>query len=272
MSKKNKVYKNINTTYTFINSPVNQSQIGNSSSLNTTSSLTSATTNSDKTKGSTKEMIKETAIQTITQNIITHIPKILFAIAIAILFIFNKTPLTDDSSQVFYMPNLVGMSYDNAVSLMHKYTLKANLTQKKQYSSSDNQNRITRQSIPAKEPLNKDKMYDITVIVGKGEPVVPDIRNKKVSKAKEDLEHLNLKYKIKKTYSSSVKKGAVVQQSIVGKPAAPGTVIELTVSRGKKPAPPAPTRPPGTSKPLTPKKPVPTLEVMDESGPTLPYE
>ncbi len=67
---------------------------------------------------------------------------------------------------------------------------------------------------------------------------VPELTGLSKSKAKKKLKALKLKMKTKKAYSSSVKKGHVIKQSVkAGKMVGPRTVVTVTISKGAKPKP-----------------------------------
>lgn len=83
---------------------------------------------------------------------------------------------------------------------------------------------------------------------------VPDVTKMKLSKAKNKLRKLDLKWEVTKEHSSSVKKGYVISQSIdKGVQVVTGTTIKLTVSKGKVPATPTPE--PEYNRPVTTWKP-----------------
>lgn len=107
------------------------------------------------------------------------------------------------------------------------------------------------QPISTPEPVQKPKKSTkVTVLSVKG---------KKEKDAKALIERKKLKCKIKRAYSNTVKKGKVISQSVKkGTKVKPGTVITITVSKGKKKvsSKPAPkTTPNTTPRRVVPKKP-----------------
>lgn len=245
---------------------------------------------SNNTKKIVKESIISSIVQFVTESLLKVLLRILGILTSILLVLFTnhiptidstidspiKTP-TDTKIETPRMPNLIGMSYDSAVTHFYNYNQNIknikNITfkQKVTYSTSFEKNKVIKQSIAVDTLLNTDDMHKITLTVGKGEPIVPNCINKKLKNAKKDLEKLCLKCKIKKVYSNSVKKGHIIKQSICEKHVAPKTTIELTVSRGKFPSTSAPprTNPPHPVRKTSPPKPPPTLKPVKLPEPTL---
>lgn len=84
-----------------------------------------------------------------------------------------------------------------------------------------------------------DKMTSIKVQISAGidGAIVPDLYALSVSDAKSQLKKLSFKYEIVKEYDDTIAEDCVVKQSVeAGKEVAKGTVIALTVSKGRDPS------------------------------------
>ena len=85
--------------------------------------------------------------------------------------------------------------------------------------------------------MNEDTKVVLYVSKGKDTRVeMPSLLNLKKSEATESLDKLNLKYTIKKKYSTKYKKGCVCKQSKkTGAKVKAGTTVTVWISKGAKP-------------------------------------
>lgn len=158
--------------------------------------------------------------------------EIILTLSLPFVSLLSSTPIT---SEDFKMPDLIGMTYDNAVHYISESNVDIKLKREDTYSTSDKKDKILKQSVQSGKILEKDKRYDLAVTVGIGGPIVPECYGKTLSKAKQKLKKVGLKWKVKKQYSDSMKKNLICKQSVSGRKVEPHTVIILTVSLGKKP-------------------------------------
>ena len=113
------------------------------------------------------------------------------------------------------------------------------VTTSQEYSDKIKKGCVIRQSISAGEKFEKGTKSEITLVISKGSKpvVVPSVLNIDKEKAIKKLHRKGLKYKILSyQYSSSYKKGAVMQQKIAaGKTVKKGKMVGLVISDGAKP-------------------------------------
>lgn len=113
------------------------------------------------------------------------------------------------------------------------------VTASQEYSDKIKKGCVIRQSISAGEKFEKGTKSDIKLVISKGSKpvVVPSVLNIDKEKAIKKLHRKGLKYKILSyQYSSSYKKGAVMQQKIAaGKTVKKGKMVGLVISDGAKP-------------------------------------
>ena len=113
------------------------------------------------------------------------------------------------------------------------------VTASQEYSDKIKKGCVIRQSISAGEKFEKGTKSEIKLVISKGSKpvVVPSVLNIDKEKAIKKLHRKGLKYKILSyQYSSSYKKGAVMQQKIAaGKTVKKGKMVGLVISNGAKP-------------------------------------
>ena len=113
------------------------------------------------------------------------------------------------------------------------------VTTSQEYSDKIKKGCVIRQSISAGEKFEKGTKSEIKLVISKGSKpvVVPSVLNIDKEKAIKKLHRKGLKYKILSyQYSSSYKKGAVMQQKIAaGKTVKKGKMVGLVISDGAKP-------------------------------------
>lgn len=113
------------------------------------------------------------------------------------------------------------------------------VTASQEYSDKIKKGCVIRQSISAGEKFEKGTKSEIKLVISKGSKpvVVPSVLNIDKEKAIKKLHRKGLKYKILSyQYSSSYKKGAVMQQKIAaGKTVKKGKMVGLVISDGAKP-------------------------------------
>ncbi len=145
-----------------------------------------------------------------------------------------------DTSLTVEMPDITGMDYDTAVELLSEKNIY--LVKEEEYSSTVPEGQIIQQSEEAGTILNQGDKVNVLVSAGIEMVEVPDVEVMKLADAVEILEETGLAYRIVEEYSSSYEEGQIISQDI--KPSADGkanmvetgTVITLTVSKGRKPA------------------------------------
>lgn len=144
-----------------------------------------------------------------------------------------------DTSLTVEMPDITGMDYDAAVELLSEKNIY--LVKEEEYSSTVPKGQIIRQSEEAGTTLNQGDKVNVLVSAGIEMVEVPDVEVMKLADAAALLEEAGLTYRTVEEYSSSYEEGQIISQDI--KPSADGkanmvetgTVITLTVSKGRKP-------------------------------------
>lgn len=190
----------------------------------------------------------------------------------------QPTP-TPEEEQTIFVPDFADLTEKEAEKRAEEYRLKIDTTTK--YSDT-----VKKGNVIGQEPERDSEVAlgsSISLIISKGaEKIsVPKVTGKSLSSAKEILKKKKFKYKTKKEYSNYTAAGNVMEQSVkAGKKVKKGTVIVLTVSKGKKPtlAAPAPAATPykdtssnyqpqapvATKKPVVTKKPAPAQKPKEE--------
>lgn len=177
--------------------------------------------------------------------------------------------------QTVNVPDFVNLSQAEAQERAKEYKLSVETTEA--YSDTVKKGNIISQSPVKNSELEFGGSVTLTVSKGAAKVSVPKLTGLSSKRAKALLKKNHLKYKTKNAYSSYTGNGKVMLQSIKsGKKVKKGTVIVLTISKGKKPAPAVtpdtsssynnyePSQPAVTPKPEPAKKPTPTKKPSNE--------
>lgn len=133
-----------------------------------------------------------------------------------------------------YVPNISGMSYEQAQEVLKQNHLKAELTDMN-YSDSIEKDRILSQTPKAGNVAAEGDTIHIVVSGGTEEVTTPDFTGMTCEEAEElaAAQHLLIQAEKREKYSDRVKKGDIMTQSVVPKKrTAVQTEITLTVSLG----------------------------------------
>ncbi|MEJ7155581.1 Stk1 family PASTA domain-containing Ser/Thr kinase [Staphylococcus capitis] len=145
----------------------------------------------------------------------------------AIDIILSKGP------QKVKMPNLVGLPKDEAVKKLKNLGLK-DIDVEQAYSHSVDKGLISEQSVEANsEVALNDHHIKIYESLGVRQVYVSDFENKSYSSAKKELESKGFKVQATQENDDKVKKGNIISQSPKNKSVDEGSIINLTVSKGK---------------------------------------
>lgn len=145
----------------------------------------------------------------------------------AIDIILSKGP------QKVKMPNLVGLPKDEAVKKLKNLGLK-DIDVEQAYSHSVDKGLISEQSVEANsEVALNDHHIKIYELLGVRQVYVSDFENKSYSSAKKELESKGFKVQATQENDDKVKKGNIISQSPKNKSVDEGSIINLTVSKGK---------------------------------------
>ena len=145
----------------------------------------------------------------------------------AIDIILSKGP------QKVKMPNLVGLPKDEAVKKLKNLGLK-DIDVEQAYSHSVDKGLISEQSVEANsEVALNDHHIKIYESLGVRQVYVSDFENKSYSSAKKELESKGFKVQATQENDDKVKKGNIISQSHKNKSVDEGSIINLTVSKGK---------------------------------------
>ena len=182
----------------------------------------------------------------------------------------EKEQPTPEEEQTIFVPDFSDLSLAEAEKRAEEYRLIVNTAKK--YSDTVKKGNVISQEPEKDSEVALGSSITLTISSGAEKISVPKVTGKSLSDAKNVLKKKNLKYKTKKEYSSNTAAGNVMKQSVeAGKKVDKGTVITLTVSKGRKPAPatpvPTPYRAPSsnyqpqapvaTKRPAVTKKPAP---------------
>lgn len=171
----------------------------------------------------------------------------------------KKEQLTSEEEQTIFVPDFSDLSLAEAEKRAEEYRLIVKTAKK--YSDTVKKGNVISQEPEKDSEVALGSSISLTISRGAEKISVPKVTGKSLSNAKDILKKKNLKYKTKKEYSSSTAAGNVMKQSVeAGKKVDKGTVITLTVSKGRKPAPatPVPTPYRDTSSNYQPQAPVAT--------------
>ncbi len=133
-----------------------------------------------------------------------------------------------------YVPNISGMSYEQAQEVLKQNHLKAELTDMN-YSDSIEKDRILSQTPKAGNVAAEGDTIHIVVSGGTEEVTTPDFTGMTCEEAEElaAAQHLLIQAEKREEYSDRVKKGDIMTQSVAPKKrTAVQTEITLTVSLG----------------------------------------
>lgn len=134
-----------------------------------------------------------------------------------------------------YVPNITGMSYEEAQDVLKRNHLKAERIEMN-YSDSIEKDRILSQSPKAGNVMAAGGTIDIVVSGGCEEVMMPDFTGMTCEEAKElaTVQHLSIQDQKREAYSEQVKKGRIITQSVAPKERiAVETGVTLTVSLGR---------------------------------------
>lgn len=133
------------------------------------------------------------------------------------------------------VPDFVGMKDEKAIEILKEKEIQYKIH--RYYNDDFDKGKIYKQSPESRTEVNEDTKVVLYVSKGKDTRVeMPSLLNLKKSEATESLDKLNLKYTIKKKYSTKYKKGRVCKQSKkTGAKVKAGTTVTVWISKGAKP-------------------------------------
>lgn len=133
------------------------------------------------------------------------------------------------------MPDFVGVKDEKAIEILKEKEIQYKIH--RYYNDDFDKGKIYKQSPESRTEVNEDTKVVLYVSKGKDTRVeMPSLLNLKKSEATESLDKLNLKYTIKKKYSTKYKKGRVCKQSKkTGVKVKAGTTVTVWISKGAKP-------------------------------------
>lgn len=166
---------------------------------------------------------------------------------------------TPEEEQTIFVPDFTDLSQAEAEKRAEEYRLTVNAA--KEYSDSVKEGNVISQEPEKDSEVTLGSSISLIISRGAEKISVPKVAGKSLDSAKKILKKKKLKYKTKKEYSSHTAAGNVMKQDVkAGKKVEKGTVVVLTVSRGKKPVPVAP----------VPAAPVPTAAPHQDYQPQTP--
>lgn len=133
------------------------------------------------------------------------------------------------------VPDFVGMKDEKAIEILKEKEIQYKIH--RYYNDDFDKGKIYKQSPESRTEVNEDTKVVLYVSKGKDMRVeMPSLLNLKKSEATKSLDKLNLKYTIKKKYSTKYKKGRVCKQSKkTGAKVKAGTTVTVWISKGAKP-------------------------------------
>ncbi|HKT39433.1 MAG TPA: PASTA domain-containing protein, partial [Ktedonobacterales bacterium] len=165
----------------------------------------------------------------------------------------TSTPPT----QLATVPNFVGRQYTDALALAQTNHLEL---QKQVVTSDKPENEVLTQDIPEGQKIAYGKTVNVTISGGTGKVSVPDVKGMTVSAAQTALTDpaVNLKVNIESyQYDPTLASGEVISTDPpAGTEVAPGSTVNLIVSKGQAPTPTVPAQP--TPTPTLPPVPSPS--------------
>lgn len=137
------------------------------------------------------------------------------------------------SGEEVVVPNLVGMTQEDAISSLESLNLKYKIVEGE--SDQYDPGYVIDQSIEANTKVKEGKVIEITVCGGKDGIEVPDVTNKTEDAATILLENAGFKVEIKEEASEDIEKGKVIRQSPgKGMKLEKGQTVIIVISTGKE--------------------------------------
>ena len=128
------------------------------------------------------------------------------------------------------VPNIVGMTVDDATKELEKYGLKIKT---ETVESDKEENTIIEMNPISASKAKKGDTVTVKVSGGVGKVKVPDLRDYEINYIQDLLDQKGLKYNVNYEYNDNIKSGYLINQSPErDTEVAKGTIIELTISKG----------------------------------------
>ena len=135
------------------------------------------------------------------------------------------------SSKSVTVPNIVGMTVDNAKKELEKLGL--NIKVSETVESDEEENTILEMNPTANMQAKKGDTIEVKVSGGVAKVKVPDLRDYEINYIKDLLTQKGLEWNISEQYSENIKSGYLINQYPERDTEVPkGTTIELTISKG----------------------------------------
>ncbi len=135
------------------------------------------------------------------------------------------------SSKSVTVPNIVGMTVDNAKKELEKLGL--NIKVSETVESDEEENTILEMNPTANMQAKKGDTIEVKVSGGVAKVKVPDLRDYEINYIKDLLTQKGLEWNISEQYSENIKSGYLINQYPErDTEVAKGTTIELTISKG----------------------------------------
>lgn len=135
------------------------------------------------------------------------------------------------SSKSVTVPNIVGMTVDNAKKELEKLGL--NIKVSETVESDEEENTILEMNPTANMQAKKGDTIEVKVSSGVAKVKVPDLRDYEINYIKDLLTQKGLEWTISEQYSENIKSGYLINQYPERDTEVPkGTTIELTISKG----------------------------------------
>ncbi|WP_133014218.1 Stk1 family PASTA domain-containing Ser/Thr kinase [Clostridium cuniculi] len=135
------------------------------------------------------------------------------------------------SSKSVIVPNIVGMTVDNAKKELEKLGL--NIKVSETVESDEEENTILEMNPTANMQAEKGDTIEVKVSGGVAKVKVPDLRDYEINYIKDLLTQKGLEWNITEQYSENIKSGYLINQYPERDAEVPkGTTIELTISKG----------------------------------------
>ena len=156
-------------------------------------------------------------------------------IAIALLggMAFGSGLLTggSSSSKTVTVPNIVGMTLDNATKELEKLGLKIKVSET--IESDKEENTILEMNPVSNTDAKKGDIIEVKVSGGVSKVKVPDLRDYEINYIEDLLTQKGLEWNITYQYSENIKSGYLISQYPERDTQVPkGTTLELTISKG----------------------------------------
>lgn len=160
----------------------------------------------------------------------------------------NETAQEGDTTVQVAVPDVVGMTKEDADDALKKSGLMINMTNK---NSTQPEGTVLAQEPKAGEEVNKDSFVTVDISIGPEKIYMKNVELESREDAEKTIAELGLTAKITEDYSDSVGAGKVISQSIaIDTEVQTGDEVELIVSLGKKPEE---TKSQGKKQPTKPK-------------------